>query len=320
MKFRPSTMDRERARVQIGMDRQVLSFIAAALVKDPNVEEGGKFVGHVLASSDPRLRELHFDPEFPAILICDFLPSGPKATRTAVELQPDGEYQETLFRQLERIDHEIEHVGTWHSHHCNGLQTLSSGDVAGYFRTVNRPEYRLNYFLASLVTRVPEKVEEHGWIAHYLFVRSDEECYKVDPLIKMIDWPTRFGHLTGHSSHVCSSAAPEYCDRENLASDSDTGGPWYVTPQGKRALAEDKRIFTERFGTDVSATRRGGRITLTGCSGRTSVSMGYPAGPHEKEVIICVQRGAAAVLEIKGRIEWRKIALTAALAAAAELA
>ena len=32
--------------MQVGLDRQVLSYITAELVKNPRVEEGGKYVGY----------------------------------------------------------------------------------------------------------------------------------------------------------------------------------------------------------------------------------------------------------------------------------
>src|SRR5206468_1732528 len=132
--------------------------------------------------------------------------------RTEVELQPDGEYQERLFRQVEQVDHEIEHVGTWHSHHCNGLETLSSGDVAGYLRTVNRAEYRLDHFLASLVIRVPRDPSDQDWIDHYLFVRGDEEYYRITQLIKIIDWPTRFRLITGHGVDIGARGVPRHSE------------------------------------------------------------------------------------------------------------
>jgi hypothetical protein len=37
----------------------------------------------------------------------------------------------------------------------NGLRTLSGVDVRGYFATVSKPAYRLNFFVASLVKTVP---------------------------------------------------------------------------------------------------------------------------------------------------------------------
>src|SRR5262249_55860395 len=99
--------------IQVGIDHRVPSYIKAEVDKNPEVEEGGKYIGYVLPALDPRLEALGFDRRMQAIVILDFLPSGPNATRTSVELQPDGEYQERLFRQIEQIDPDIEHVGTW---------------------------------------------------------------------------------------------------------------------------------------------------------------------------------------------------------------
>src|SRR6266496_3030509 len=152
--------------VQIAFDRRVLEYIRAELTKSPDVEEGGKYVGYMLREGSPELKAVGLDRDRAALVVTDFLPSGPNAVRTAVELQPDGEYQEHLFRQLEQIDPEVEHLGTWHSHHCNGLPTLSDGDIDGYYRTVNKRAYRPEHFLASLVTRLPRNTDDVGWIDH----------------------------------------------------------------------------------------------------------------------------------------------------------
>src|SRR5437879_7951017 len=114
-------------QTEILFDRQVLGFMLEELSRAPSVEEGGKYIGYMLVPGDPRLASLQVDQTARAIAIVDFLPSGPNATRTAVELMPDGPYQEGLFRSIEETDHLVEHVGSWHSHHCNGLRTLSSG-------------------------------------------------------------------------------------------------------------------------------------------------------------------------------------------------
>ena len=287
--------------IQFGMDRRVLSYMTSELTKNPHVEEGGKYIGYLLPTSDSRLEQLGFDASVEAIVISDFLPSGPNAKRTSIELQPDGEYQERLFRQIEQIDRDVEHVGTWHSHHCNGLRTLSSGDVRGYLRTVNRPEYRLNYFLASLITRLPRAAGDRDWLNHYLFVRGEKEYHKVDGLINMVDWPTRFGEITNHSDDSSKTGVPTALDGGHVS----TLNSWYQLAEGKQALAEDKRFFTDRFNGAVAATRRGETITLVGRLESGVIAITYPANREETQVSVTIRVNDAAVLEIKCELPLR---------------
>ena len=117
----------------------------------PKSEEGGKYIGYIDFAEHNRSKDHHY-----RVIITDFLPGGPNATRTAVEFLPDGEFQEQLYRRAEKRDANVEHLGTWHSHHCNGLDRLSGGDIEGYFRTVNKAAYRPEVFVASLVKHLPK--------------------------------------------------------------------------------------------------------------------------------------------------------------------
>ncbi len=317
---RAKPSERLKLEIQVAIDRRVLSYVIAELSKNPQVEEGGKYIGHLLPASDSRLDGFGFVQSARVMVISDFLPSGPNATRTAVELQPDGEYQEKLFRQIEELDREIEHLGTWHSHHCNGLQTLSSGDVTGYLRTVNKREYRLDYFLASLVTRLPRNSDDRDWIDHYLFVRGDKEHYKINELVKVIDWPTRFGLITDHSEDRLQTGVSPNVAEDHTPLPRPTSGAWYEMEEGRKTLAEDKRFFTERFNGDFAATRRGRSITLTGRIGRVAISMTYPGDVRESRVIISVRADSTVTLEITSELQWRRLAMNAALVAANELA
>lgn len=305
--------------VQIALDRRVREYIVAELRKSPNVEEGGKYVGYLLSEDSPRLGAVGLDPARPALVVTDFLPSGPNAVRTAVELQPDGDYQERLFRQLEQLDSEIEHLGTWHSHHCNGLQTLSGGDIDGYHRTVNKRAYRPEYFLASLVTRLPHGTDDAGWIDHFLFVRGEHEYHRITDSIRIVEWPSRFAGLIDHWTQ---STAPSERRREGVPAATATeqnDGPWYESAEGRRILAEDKRSFAARFGDSVVAARRGRAITMTGRLGETSVCTTYPTDRSESQVVVTVNHGGATILQINANIRWRELAFTAASVAAESL-
>jgi hypothetical protein len=306
--------------VQIAFDRRVREYIAAELTKSPHVEEGGKYVGYLLPEGSSQLGALRLDHDRPALVVTDFLPSGPMAVRTAVELLPDGEYQERLFRQLEQVDPEIEHVGTWHSHHCNGLQTLSGGDVDGYHRTVNKRAYRLDYFLASLVKRLPRDADDVNWIDHFLFVRGLQEYHRITDLIQIVELPTRFGRLIDHWSRSAAASEPHPREEPSEAALPDRDdGPWHETEEGRRILAEDKQSFAARFQDGVVSTRRGGVITMTGRLGNTHISATYPAAHAESQVVVNVKHDGAAILQISAGLRWRQLAFTAALLAAESL-
>ena len=314
-RHRPLNMHKFPNEVEILFDRNVFPYIVEELRKHPSVEEGGKYIGYVYKPGELTLQKFDVNARAQAIVITDFLPSGPKAVRTAVEFMPDGDYQEILFRRAEKLDAAIEHVGTWHSHHCNGLQTLSLGDTEGYFRTVNKTRYRPDFFLASLVKDIPTNPENPDWIDHFLFVRGVGEYYLATDHVRVIDSPTIFGTHTGHGQlqqTVTSSDAHVTVNTLQKGMSS----AWYDTDEGRNALAEDRRFFREQFGTKVIATRRDSRITLTGeTKNGKAVSVTYPLNPRDKEVSIVVLHHGDAILHMHCELSHRKISFAAARAA-----
>ena len=315
----PKSIRHFDGEVEILVDRNVFNYVLYEVRRQPSVEEGGKYIGYIFKPGYSCLGRLQKSPRSHAILVTDFLPSGLNAVRTAVEFMPDGEYQEALFRRAELRDPAIEHVGSWHSHQCNGLQTLSDGDVEGYLRTVNKAEYRLDFFFVSLVKHVPSDPGQRGWIDHFLFVRGLTEYYRATDHIQIVDWPTIFGALTGHSEE-CSrigSASPVADTHER--SQKKRVILWYETEEGRRVLAEDKRLFTKQFGEDVVATRRGSHITLTGQVGYKAISVTYPGRPEDQEILVSLREHNSVILRISCELSYRKAAFTAAVAAAQAL-
>ncbi len=129
------------------------------------IEDGGKFLGS-------------FSEEGGKVLVRveSYIDSGPCARRSASHLYPDGEYQEALFRLVERFKPEIEHIGSWHSHHCNGLGHLSRGDVTSYVESVNSPCYNPDLFFAMLVTGLQEATLQ---ARYYLFSRGTDDYREI---------------------------------------------------------------------------------------------------------------------------------------------
>jgi hypothetical protein len=117
---------------------------------------------------------------------------GPKARRSPVMLFQDGDYQEDVFRKVEEQDRNIEHLGTWHTHHVNGLQTLSGGDITTYTKTVNHPNQNTPFFYALLVVSKHSSnnpLERYNF-KHFIFHRGDDGFYEIPSRqVEIVDTP-----------------------------------------------------------------------------------------------------------------------------------
>src|SRR5260370_24660650 len=315
-RYRPSPTTDFPGNLEVLFDRLVFGHMLSEINKHVTVEEGGKYIGYLFKPGDYRSGNCDVDPNAHALLITDFLPSGPRAVRTEVEFRPDGEYQERLFREIEKVDSAIEHLGTWHTHHCNGLQELSSGDVEGYLRTVNKAKYRLNFFLASLVKRVPADPSELHWVDHFLFVRGMDRYFALTSRITLADCPTRFGDYTGHAARNLSptrSTGTQFHGNDKTEFDN-----WYETMAAHRVLSEGTHFFAKKLGDRVLATRNAGRIKLTGHDRHSAPSFTYPASPGEQAILLVLKDHNITVLEISCDLARRELGFVAAIAAATE--
>jgi hypothetical protein len=133
-----------------------------------------------------------------AIQVTGIIEAGPQARRSSVSFFQDGEYQERVFRKIEDHHREIEHLGNWHTHHVNGLQTLSGGDIETYHRTVNHRSHNAPFFYALLVTEKNRSSDPLGryTVKHYIFRRGDERIYELRrDQVEIVDtplvWPER---------------------------------------------------------------------------------------------------------------------------------
>ena len=279
------------ANFEVVFDGHVVDYILHELRRYPTSEEGGKYVGYI----EPSLGHAH------RVLITDFLPGGPNAKRTAVEFFPDGEFQERLFREAETRDRTVEHLGSWHSHHCNGLDRLSDGDIEGYFKTVNKAAYRPDVFVASLVKYIPHRKSDRHWIDHFLFIRNHDSFYKITDYVGTTSSPSKFTDITGHSVRI------EEVEARDLT--------WHETDVGKTTLAEDKRLFAERFGPNLRATRRDGIITITCRTDSKFIAVTYPQGSDDREVKISVGLASDAILTMACDYSHRKVAYAASFSA-----
>ncbi|ESX62658.1 hypothetical protein X760_05920 [Mesorhizobium sp. LSHC422A00] len=118
------------------------------------------------------------------------LEAGPKAERTPTYFLQDGEYQEKLFRAIEALHSNIEHLGNWHTHHVNGYPTLSGGDHATYTKTVNHEKHNTDFFYALLVVSKNRNRDPRYSIKHFIYLRNDKVVYEIPPQdVRIIDTP-----------------------------------------------------------------------------------------------------------------------------------
>lgn len=194
---------------------------------NPQIEVGGKYVGH--STIDER-GTLH-------ITVLDYIDAGLSANRTATYHLPDADYQVRAFREAERTDPSVLHLGSWHSHHPNGLAKFSSGDINGYIDSVNSADHSQDFFLASLATdaRGLEKAD------HFLFWRGTSRYHRVES-IRIVKGPRAFA--------------------EEFARAADQQ-PWHQRTAGRELLkAIDSQA--KSIDPDVTATQRGDSIIWRG--------------------------------------------------------
>jgi len=106
----------KQPKFSVTIARGALESIFDECDKFDSHETGGRLIGTYKKKSS------HYD-----IQLSGVLGPGPEAQRSATSFFQDGDYQERLFRQIEETHPDIEHLGNWHTHHVNGLATLSQG-------------------------------------------------------------------------------------------------------------------------------------------------------------------------------------------------
>lgn len=152
--------------IEVLIPAKTVEAISAECERHPTHETGGRIVG-VYSESKGRLQ----------IRVRGLIDAGPDASRSSTSLHQDGDYQVRVFRAIEQDEPDIEHLGTWHSHHCNGLPHLSAGDIETYRRTVNHEKHNLDFWHAILVTERVGKLDYT--VKHYVLRRGRREVWEV---------------------------------------------------------------------------------------------------------------------------------------------
>jgi len=179
------------------------------------------------------------------VKVSGIIEPGRNVRRSPVMLFQDGEYQEQAFRRIEEQHPNIEHLGTWHTHHVNGLQTLSGGDITTYTKTVNHHNHNTNFFYALLVVgkhKSKNPLDRYSY-KHFIFRRGDDRFYEIAPRhVEIVDsplvWPTAIPMEHARAVHVLKQA--DTTDRHFSHASSEA-----VRPQAERVY--DRDILAEFY-------------------------------------------------------------------------
>lgn len=168
-------------RVRLVLPRSALTAIFDECDRYEQDETGGRVIG-TYSDRDGQL----------IIQVKGTIGPGSRAHRSPTSFFQDGEEQEEIFRQIEQRHPDIEHLGNWHTHHVNGLSTLSGGDVTTYRRIVNHNQHNTSFFYALLVVAKNRKgkLHERYLVKHYLLRRKDDRVYEINPgCVEVTDTP-----------------------------------------------------------------------------------------------------------------------------------
>ena len=151
-------------KVNVTVCRSVLKSVFDECDRHDHEETGGRILGFYVWKNNVL-----------EIRICGEIGPGPKARRSRTSFFPDGEFQEKIFRKIEAEHSAIEHLGNWHTHHVNGLDTLSEGDKGTYTRTVNHKKHNIDFFYALLVVAKNNSSDTDNRYAlkHFIIFRGD---------------------------------------------------------------------------------------------------------------------------------------------------
>jgi hypothetical protein len=153
--------------LKISLPQPILAGIFDECDRYATEETGGRLLGFYTWKGT----DLHID-------VKALIAAGPNAKRSNVSFFQDGDYQERVFRAVEKKHPNIEHLGNWHTHHVNGLRSLSQGDVATYRKCVNSQNHNTDFFYALLVTHAILGNLRYGF-RNFVFVRHADDFVEV---------------------------------------------------------------------------------------------------------------------------------------------
>src|SRR5580704_631768 len=175
-------------KVTISFPRKAMEAVFNECDKYDLDETGGRIIGTY------QKKGKHYE-----ISVLGIIDPGPNARRSPTSFFQDGEYQERVFREVEREHPDLEHLGNWHTHHVNGLATLSSGDRATYQRIVNHDKHNTDFFYALLVVRKTPHHDRRYEVKHHVIFRNDDTIYEIPESQVSIADATNQHSTSGHA-------------------------------------------------------------------------------------------------------------------------
>jgi integrative and conjugative element protein (TIGR02256 family) len=170
------------------------------------------------------------------ISVLGIIDPGPNARRSPTSFFQDGEYQERVFREIEKGHPNLEHLGNWHTHHVNGLATLSSGDRATYQRIVNHEKHNTDFFYALLVVRKTPHRNQRYEVKHHVVFRNEETIHEIpESQISLLD-----------------TSGPDLSSTPSVPIESDTN------PMEFQATANLERVKDQEFFSEFYSGLRAG--------------------------------------------------------------
>ncbi|WP_157521875.1 hypothetical protein [Herbidospora cretacea] len=240
-------------RLRLELHEDVVARALDEIRANPGIEVGGKFVGFVEGGFSAGSERWRDDLAELRVIVVAYLDAGPGKDRTAVHHLSDTDYQFRLFQEVARDVPDLHFLGIWHSHHPNGLDTLSQGDERTGAVTVNNPGHEHDFLLSSLA------VDFAGLTGgrHFVFLRGRPGFLEIDPAdVTVVQGPNP---VANRIAEIAGRLRPE---------PPDGGVTWARTAAGKAVLLED-RIWLARYPGLRPFLRRGlmvwrGRIDLSG--------------------------------------------------------
>ncbi len=270
---------------------EVAQQIQREIEQFPRVEVGGKLVGTIKAPVLPEGGSLSRYLANLEIDVIHYLDAGPRARRSPTFHLPDAAYQVALFQRLEEQHPEVQHLGTWHSHHPNGLDCLSEGDVEGYFHSVNSSDHSLDVFLASLM--VDRSGLAHA--RHFLFVRGYREYFEIDP--------RAVRRVRGRNPY--SAIIQGYRASFGGASRARGAESWFDSEAGKEVLRRDREEIPRLLpGARCVLKKQSGELFWEGRLSLATIDnhiiYRYPAEfPAEQPVAVVTGSGEGLQIELR---------------------
>jgi proteasome lid subunit RPN8/RPN11 len=250
----------------------------------PADETGGRIIG----TYSKHRKEYQID-------VLGVIGPGPNAQRSATSFFQDGEYQESVFRDVEREYPNIEHLGNWHSHHPNGLETLSSGDRATYQRVVNHDKHNTDFLYALLVVKKTPHQDRRYAVKHFIAFRNDDRVHELpESQVLVLD----------QSRVQCGSGKAVFDSRRSPVVAT-------VVRNGNAERARDQEFFSEFFPSLKPVFSKGlgsiywkGRIALVDGSNAEVLAIERPDQADEAYAIT-VKDHKAAASEVAERYKQR---------------